>query len=100
MKNANAQALNKLLATGTKNSRGDEPCSIYLMHVAVFVCRRSRLSPFWLTSSRHVAVLVSPFSLVAVLVCRRFDCTPSVRYDTVHLTCSEKLTGSQLSHTE
>jgi len=40
MKNANTQALNKLLATGTKNSRGDEPCSIYLMHVAVLVCRR------------------------------------------------------------
>jgi len=30
------------------------------------------MSPFW-----FVAVLVSPFSLVAVLVCRRFDCTPT-----------------------
>ena len=66
MKNANAQALNKLLATGTKNSRGDEPCSIYLMHVAVFVCRRSRLSLFWSISSRHVAFFV----------CRHFRFSP------------------------
>ena len=39
------------------------------MSVAIFVCHRSRVSPFWLTSSRHVAVLV----------CRRFDCAPSRR---------------------
>ena len=76
MKNANAQALNKLLATGAKNRRGDEPCSIYLMHVAVFVCRRSRLSPFWLTSSRHVAVLVCRRFGVAVFACRRFSLSP------------------------
>ena len=43
----------------------------------MIVCRRSRLSPFWLTSSRHVAVLVCRRFGVAVLACRRFDCTPS-----------------------
>ena len=39
-----------------------------------FACRRFSLSPFW--SWQSVAVLVSPFWRVAVLVCRRFDHTP------------------------
>ena len=46
------------------------------MSVAIFICRHARLSPFWLTSSRHVAVLVCQRFGVAVLACRCFDCTP------------------------
>jgi len=59
----------------TGNSRGKEP-RIYLMSVAIFVCRRSRLLPFWLTSSRHVAVLVCRRFGVAILACRRFSLSP------------------------
>jgi len=38
--------------------------------VAVLTCHSFCLSPFW--SEQSVAVLVSPFWRVAVLVCRRF----------------------------
>ena len=63
--------------------------------VAVLICRRSGLSPFWfvvvsvcrrsgLSSFRLVVVLT-----VAVLVCRRFDCTPtySIAAESVYLSC-------------
>jgi len=44
--------------------------------VAVLVCRRFSLSPFWSSSYCTVAVLVCRRFGVAVLACRRFGLSP------------------------
>ena len=67
------------------------PCHSLVATVLSSSCHRFDLSPFSLPlfwSEQSVAILVSPFWCVAILVCRHFDHTPS------HIQIFQKVNSS------